>query len=226
MLCRSRRLLPGNGLRSGGSAVVFTFGLLALCATVFTGICAKDAHALDLRRSAWAGVAAEHGLDPYLLYAVALVESNKNKDKGIAPYPLAMATQGRSYYPKNRNDAERILRELQRSGQNVAVGMMQISIKDHARQVDAIEDLFDPLKNLYVGARVLDEGLRSDHPELAVRLGRYNAWKNDDVARAYGKRVLGVCLRLVTLARSSGARVAQSMCEGGERPVKRKVAWR
>lgn len=226
MFYRLWQLLPENRFGSGRIAKVSPLLGLAICAAVSYDVCGKSALAFDLRRSAWAGVAAEHGLDPYLLYAVALVESNRNKAEGIAPYPFAMATERRSYYPKDRAEAERILRELQRSGQNVAVGIMQISIKDHARQVDALEDLFDPLKNLTVGARVLDESLRSDHPELAVRLGRYNAWKNDDVARAYGRRVLGVCVRLVTLARSSGAHVARSMCEGGDRPVKRKVAWR
>lgn len=176
------------------------------------------ASAFDLRRTAWSAVAAQYALDPYLLYAIALVESNQDTEGGIAPSPYAMATGERSYYPKDRNEAAQILRSVLASGQNVAVGMMQISVKDHKGRVNDPQDLLDPFQNLRFGASVLDEGLRTSHPELAVRIGRYNAWQRDDVARAYGRKVLVVCGRLLGLARSSGARVRWSMCEGAERP--------
>jgi hypothetical protein len=183
--------------------------------------------AFDLRRTAWSAVAAQYALDPYLLYAIALVESNQDTEGGIAPSPYAMATGERSYYPKDRNEAAQILRTVLASGQNVAVGMMQISVKDHKGRVTDPQDLLDPFQNLRFGASVLDEGLRTSHPELAVRIGRYNAWQRDDVARAYGQKVLIVCERLLGLARSSGARVRWSMCEGAERPPSnRKVTRR
>lgn len=174
----------------------------------------KPALALDLGRSAWSKIAAEYGLDPYLLYAVALVESRKGKDGGIAPSPLAIATANQSFHPSSRDEAIRILDREMKNGRNVAIGLMQISFKDHGRQVQHAVDLFDPLKNLRLGARVLNEGLQTDHPEVAVRIGRYNAWQRTDVARAYGQRVLRVCARLRELARASGARLRPSLCEG------------
>ncbi|WP_372395359.1 transglycosylase SLT domain-containing protein (plasmid) [Azospirillum sp. HJ39] len=188
---------------------------MALAVAVLSGSieAGKPAMAFDLGRSAWSKVAAEYGLDPYLLYAVALVESRKGKEGGIAPSPFAIATASQSFQPSSREEAIRILDREMRNGRNVAIGLMQISLKDHGRQVEHAVDLFDPLKNLRLGARVLNEGLQTDHPEIAVRIGRYNAWQRTDVARLYGQRVLGVCGRLRQLARASGARVRPSLCE-------------
>ncbi|MFZ1431088.1 MAG: hypothetical protein WAS21_30545, partial [Geminicoccaceae bacterium] len=46
----------------------------------------RPATAFDLTGTAWAEAAAPHRLDPALLYAIALMESGRPRDGGLAPW--------------------------------------------------------------------------------------------------------------------------------------------
>lgn len=187
---------PAPYISGAGRVLILGIAIFSVTAAL-----SHSVKAFDLSGTAWEDTAYEFGLDPYLLYAVALVESRKYSEGEIAPYPLAVAAGGRTYYPPDRDDAIRIVRKHWITGDNVAIGLMQISVKDHGSHVYDVATLFDPLENLRFGAGVLVEGLQTDHPEMAVRIGKYNAWRREDVARAYGLRVLEVCRRLLGLAR-------------------------
>ena len=84
--------------------------LALLCAAYCTS---SNARLVDLRGTSWEKHSQkECGLDPYLLYAVALTESKKNAGtKGyVVPSPWALNNYVYgSYYPTSYEDAKRAL---------------------------------------------------------------------------------------------------------------------
>ena len=68
--------------RYGRMALLFGLGFLS-CGS-------RSAPAFDLTGTAWAEAAAPHRLDPALLYAVALMESGRPRDGGLAPWPWTL----------------------------------------------------------------------------------------------------------------------------------------
>ena len=58
---------------------------------------------------------ARHGVDPCLLLAVSLKESGRvRRDGTVLPSELAIRAGSRSYFPRSRAEALRILREVRR----------------------------------------------------------------------------------------------------------------
>ena len=151
-----------------------------------------------LRETAWWRVAEKRGLDPYILYAVALVESAKVSKRIAKPWPWALNRQGRPLAPASQIDARGILYDtLARGIRNIDVGLMQVNIRWQGHRVRQPEDLLDPETNLRVGADVLAEAIGSAPGDLALGVGRYHAGSHD-AARAYryGRRVLAVARQI------------------------------
>lgn len=157
-----------------------------------------DALALDLQGTAWEQVARADHLDPYLIYAVALVESRRGTE-WVVPWPWALRTQTGPLYAQSKLEALEALYRGAFGGSCVDVGLMQISTCWHSGRVTQLFDLLDPVTNLRVGAQILREALESapDDPELAV--GRYHTWSSETRARSYGRQVLALRARLLTL---------------------------
>ncbi|MFC1336817.1 MAG: lytic transglycosylase domain-containing protein [gamma proteobacterium symbiont of Clathrolucina costata] len=144
------------------------------------------AQGLTLKGTLFDTVAANYGLDPLLLYSIAITESATGAGKGfIRPYPYVFRTSEGPKYFKNRNDAEAALRDVLRHTRNVDIGMMQINLHYHP-QNDPFE-LLDPHYNLAYAAQYLKRTLSStEDPILGV--GRYHSW-TQELADWYGRRV-------------------------------------
>lgn len=96
------------------------------------------------------------GLDPYILYTVALVESAKVSKQIAKPWPWALNRQGRPFIPSSLAEAKDILGGALAKGiRNIDVGLMQVNIRWQGHRVSQPEDLLDPETNLRVGADVL-----------------------------------------------------------------------
>lgn len=139
----------------------------------------------------WRQAAQKHGVDPLLLYAVAIRESGRNIGKDqVAPWPYALHfNRSRvAFYAHSRQEAEELLKLALPITENVDVGLAQVNWMSHKDKVKRPQDLLDPKKNLEVASRILAEALSSTKDqELGV--GRYNSW-NEKKARKYGKEVL------------------------------------
>tara|TARA_R110002095_G_scaffold105746_2_gene92535 strand:+ start:162 stop:746 length:585 start_codon:yes stop_codon:yes gene_type:complete len=163
-----------------------------------------SASGFSLDGTIWDRTANEFGLDSYLLYAVALVESAKLAGKSHArPFPLALHTPDGAVYPSSEDEALAIIRGFTASNQDlkrVDVGVMQINAGWHGQRVNSVEDLLHFETNVRVGAEILSETLRSSPDDIVIGVGRYHNW-GDDRARAYGMRVMSVWSRLVLLAK-------------------------
>jgi hypothetical protein len=137
----------------------------------------------------WRQAAAAHGVDPVLLYSVALLESGKKGGRNkVGPWPFALHFNeaGVWIYAATAKEARFVLAHV--STDNVDIGLGQVNYKSHKDKVSRPEDLLDPGTNLRVAGQILAEAQRSTpDPELGV--GRYNSWQ-DSKARFYGRRVL------------------------------------
>jgi hypothetical protein len=151
-----------------------------------------------LQGTTWWQIAMERGLDPYILYAVALVESARINARLAAPWPWALNRQGRPIIPSSRLEARGILNDALNKGiRSIDVGLMQVNVRWNGHRVHRPDDLLDPETNIRVGADVLTEAIDSAPGDLALGIGRYHTgWRNDTDAYRYGRRVLAIAQQI------------------------------
>lgn len=160
--------------------------------------------ALELRQTVWESAARASGIDPYLVYAVALVESKRAVGgNGVAPWPWALGTSGGSIFADSQLEAVRLLRHAAQEHSNVDVGIMQISTFWHGHRVKDLVDLLEPKINVHLGAEILHEAMTSAPGDLELGVGRYHSW-SDVKARKYGRVVLQVHANLLRLKAKAG----------------------
>ena len=154
-----------------------------------------------LQNTLWWQVAHHHQLDPYVLYAVALIESAKSSTKNhVTPWPWALNKSGKSIIPTSQQEARTLLtKSLTEGSRNIDVGLMQINVHWHGHRVDKPEQLLNPVTNLQIGAGLLAEAIRSVPNDLVLGIGRYHSWQNVSAAVAYGRKVLAVAAQIRTV---------------------------
>lgn len=164
-------------------ALVFLIGSLFVYAS----------QAVNLSGTVFEEVGKEKGLDPMILYSVALAESayREKADGLVAPSVYTLRTADRPFYFNNRTDAVEKLNEILKHTQSVDVGPMQINVKWHAYRVDRVEDLLDPKVNIRVAADILNERLDANRGDWLSALGQYHSF---DKSRSdwYGLLVLNI----------------------------------
>lgn len=160
----------------------------------------EDASGL-LEGTVWDTVARRHGLDPLLLYGVALQETRHRAGRHMsAPWPYTLrGPEGPQFHP-SREAAARALRRLRARwrGQAIDVGLMQINLHWHGDKVADPVQLLDPRTNLEIAAGILVEAIQSAPGDLELGIGRYHHWKDAAIARAYGRRVLRMVRAMAT----------------------------
>ncbi len=154
-----------------------------------------------LQHTLWWQIAKHHQLDPYILYAVALVESAKDSAPNyVTPWPWAINKSGKSIIPVSHQEARTALNKaLAEGGKHIDVGLMQINLHWHGHRVDKPEQLLNPVTNLQIGALLLAEAIQSVPNDLVLGIGRYHSWQNVDAAVTYGRRVLAVADQIRTV---------------------------
>jgi hypothetical protein len=149
---------------------------------------------VKLHTTLWWKIAEQHRLDPYILYAVALVESAKGTPSNhVTPWPWAINKSGKSIIPDSQQEAWTILNKtLAEGSRNIDVGLMQINLHWHGHRVGKPEQLLNPVTNIQIGALVLADAIQSAPHDLVLGIGRYHSWQNTEAAVSYGRRVLAV----------------------------------
>jgi len=154
-----------------------------------------------LRGSAWEETAELAGLDPYLLYAIGLVESRHARQGRMQPWPFAVRTPKRSHYPDSQQAAVDILKTLSADEvRDSDLGWMQVNVRWHGHRVSKVENLLHPTVNLRVGALVLAEAVVATPGDLELAVGRYHTWMDESRARTYARQVLTVRRELRRIA--------------------------
>lgn len=156
--------------------------------------------ALDLTGTVFEKAGKAVGLDPVLIYAVALAESASGRGQGkLSPWPWTLRAPGRPFYAKSQAEAQKKLTEFQAHyGEAIDVGIMQINLHWHGHRANSPIELLDPETNVMVGASVLATAIHSAPDDLILGIGRYHSWQ-ERRARDYGKRVLAIIHNLQEL---------------------------
>ncbi|WP_239308914.1 lytic transglycosylase domain-containing protein [Rhodanobacter sp. FDAARGOS 1247] len=159
---------------------------------------------LDIRsrHSLWAQVGKTYGIDPLLLYSVALVESKSLYPDGrVAPTPWLFRVDDHLV----RGDRQHVQLQMAAASQFGSavqdVGIMQVYYPMHR---DAVRDpltLLDPRTNITVGAKILRDGMRRTRDRV-MGVGYYHS-RTPSLARGYGTAVLTVYDRLKAQHRKS-----------------------
>lgn len=148
-----------------------------------------------LQGTVWARVAAHHGLDPVLLYSVALKETRHRAGVQVsAPWPFTLrGPQGSQFHPSRAAAAQALQRLMARHAPlAIDVGLMQINLRWHGDKVSDPAQLLDAQTNLEIAAAILVDAIHSAPGDLELGVGRYHHWKHDTIARAYGRSVLNM----------------------------------
>lgn len=155
-----------------------------------------------LNGTLWETVAAQVGLDPLLLYGVALQETRHGtSSKASAPWPFTLRGPDGPQFHASKAQAEQALRQLTARHRPLAidVGLMQVNLRWHGDKVADPTDLLDAHTNLIVAADILAKAIASAPGDLELGVGHYHHWHNEARARAYGRRVLQMVKALSTL---------------------------
>ena len=169
---------------------------LALIASVLWCVGTGDALALNLSATRWEAVAQHHGIAPLVLYGVALQESRRTRgENAISPWPWTLRSPEGPRFYDSKDAAVADLRDLLTRYRNIDVGLMQVNLQWHGHRA-APDALLDAGTNLDVAAGILAAAIASAPGDLELGIGRYHHWRNEDVARAYGRRVLGIVAAL------------------------------
>jgi hypothetical protein len=143
-------------------------------------------------------IALSESISPVMLYALALTESGRavgENDSQVAPWPYVLRALDARYYADNEEDyriAFKLFKE--RYGDKFDIGPVQVNSYwqvTRAKRVESAEELLDLEKNLRTGAQVLREAMNSTD-EVALGIGRYHSWSDNERARLFGNRVLSV----------------------------------
>lgn len=142
----------------------------------------------------WVKAAEEAGIDPDLLYALAMVESQRSVSGGLEaqPWPWAVNKAGQPFYFDSRDEARTFINNsLARGITNIDISAFQINYGWHGHRVERAEDLLDAYTSAYVAAQILREAMDSSPTDILIGIGRYHSW-DDDRAIQYGARVLAI----------------------------------
>jgi hypothetical protein len=164
--------------------------------------------------SIWRQAAKPHGIDPVLLYSVALLESGKQAGRQkVGPWPFALHFNEAnvSVYAASEKEARAVLAQTRTD--NIDIGLGQVNYRSHKSKVRGPEDLLDPKINLAVAGRILAEALQST-PDQELGIGRYHSW-TDWRARAYGRKVLAIYNSLKNLVGKQDAVLARQAASQG-----------
>ena len=152
--------------------------------------------------------ARAQGLQPALLYAVAVARSGQVDAHGTAaPWPWTVISRGRPHHYQDRSHAAQALLapEFGSTLNTLDVGMTGINIARFGDRVDAASDLLDPAINLRLAAAVLAEGLRTTPNDPALAIGSIAYPADPTAARALGRHVLAIAAALDDVLSASAA---------------------
>lgn len=157
---------------------------------------AASANAFSLAGTQFQYVGESKGIDPILIYSVALAESAYGKGRGsIAPWPWTLRTATTPYYEASQQEAATVLNKIiqQRGNKtSVDIGPMQVNLRWNGHRVNNPTELLNFKTNIEVGTDILLEAIASAPGDLELGLGHYHHWESDVVARSYGRKILTI----------------------------------
>jgi soluble lytic murein transglycosylase-like protein len=132
--------------------------------------------------------AAEHGIPPDLMLAIALAESGRTVGPDLRPWPWTVNEGGKGRWFSTRAEAEAHVSQALRAGvRNIDLGCFQINHRWHGARFASVSAMFDPLQNARYAAEFLSE-LRHETGDWLRATGAYHS-RTPDLAARYRARV-------------------------------------
>jgi hypothetical protein len=139
--------------------------------------------AATLPPRAYVHAAHRHGIAAWLLYAVALQESQINFGHTAVPYPWSLCVQGRGERHADVDQARSAMRRHLEAGiTNVDCGPMQVNWGWHRDKLVSVDRALDPYANLDIGAAILANHWRATG-NWRTAIGLYHTGSMDTVER-------------------------------------------
>lgn len=185
------------------SITIFVFALIQISLSGVTHATGNDTTPSFLQGTVYDRVGTSEGVNPTLLYALALTESGRavgERSDQITPWPFVLRAIDARYYADSESDyrvAYKLFKE--KYGDKFDVGPAQVNVYwqvTRAERVSSGADLLDLETNLRIGAQVLREAMASTEDE-ALGIGRYHTWSDETRATRFGERVLAVYQNLL-----------------------------
>ncbi|MCR6480979.1 transglycosylase SLT domain-containing protein [Variovorax sp. ZS18.2.2] len=149
-----------------------------------------------LRRppTAYLLTAQRSGVPAWVLFGIALQESQMAFGRATLPYPWTLCVRGRGERYASYEQTLAALRRYVRSGiTNVDCGAMQVNWHWHQQKLQSFEQALDPYPNLAVGARILREHFQAQGNWFAAaglyHAGSVNASSTRERALDYARKV-------------------------------------
>jgi hypothetical protein len=151
--------------------------------------------------SLWTLVGKEFGVDPLLLYSIALVESRSLHPGGdIGPTPWLFRVNDHLVVGERHHVQMEMAVASQLNATVQDVGIMQVYYPMHRSAVRDPLSLLDPKTNISVAAKILHDGMH-ETPDPVLGVGYYHS-HTPQLARDYGTAVMTVYQRLKGVYRS------------------------
>ena len=148
----------------------------------------------------WDLAARAQGVDPALLYALALARTGSSEGGGsAAPWPWTLAIRGRQQHYPSRAQAVAALAQIGNDQRDtLEVGLMAIDWRRWRHRLDAPDPatLLESATNLRLGAAILADSLRATPADPALAVGHAAFPTDATAARAFGRRVLTIAKAL------------------------------
>jgi len=144
---------------------------IILIILLFTG--AGNAHAL----SPWTEIGDEIGVEPALLYAIAIAESKKYVGKGeVKPWPWTVnSPEGVKWFDNKEEMVDYIGKLIAKGRRNIDIGIMQVNWHwNGERLVGDHEKLAEPEVCIATGAQVLKEELKRHDGNIVKAVAAYH----------------------------------------------------
>ncbi|WP_428927231.1 lytic transglycosylase domain-containing protein [Marinibacterium sp. SX1] len=134
--------------------------LRAFLKTMALALTVLPANSVEAARNncdAAADRASRHtGVPVEVLQAVTRVETGRNRDGNVEPWPWAINVAGKGYWFDNEDAALSFaFKQVKNGARNFDVGCFQINYRWHGDAFVSIEDMFDPETNAQYAARFL-----------------------------------------------------------------------
>ena len=165
-------------------------GFRWLVVAIGVGLAAEASASADVP-TGYRTIAAEYGVPPSVLYAIALTESGTRVDakRSIRPWPWTLNVSGQGRFYATRKAAADALAFLLASGrESVDIGLMQVNRRYHRKRLGTPQLALDPYHNLRVAAAILQDCLRG-RQDWWEAIGCYHAPNNPSRAARYRGRV-------------------------------------
>ncbi len=120
---------------------------------------------------------SERDLPPFLLHAIAKVESGRwnQHEEAVFAWPWTVTAEGKGRFLPDKAAAIAEVRALQARGlRNIDVGCMQVNLKYHPDAFADLEDAFDPSRNVDYAAGFL-HSLRQEARSWTKAIALYHS---------------------------------------------------